>query len=1319
MDYQITTQRQRELLRELSQLVSDRVQAETHIESSYRSRETAAKSQYEADHQLATKRHAQRNDELQLDFESSQTRLTDGYDTELNSLSFEHTKTLEQLRRESQATLKKGKDEWTSAKLRATANFDAEKKKPTQQLAEFERELQSRWQTMEMLDQRVAKILKRRRVTVDHPISTPPHVPQNHQTSPIDRLQSAILRAHEALGKLEKNPAVRLIHFSRLASIFFIATIIMAYPSFLLNEKLQLADINDQTIQLAAVLAGATIFGLSLTAFWWVIAFPRVQRQTLNAFPPFAQWRAYAQVSFEHAHKSQRQVTEQQIAECATQRDHCLRAADAIWKELEQKTTAAYNARLKESEIKFRQQTEEARQTREKKNAELREQIPQALKLNDEEFANLSLHLREKLETRLGSSRQVRDHKWNELEKLWREGYLKFHSAVTKMNAFCDQRFPSWESVDWKCWKPTSEVLPALRFGEFIFSLNMLERGIPQEQRLAVEQSNFSLPSVLSYPECPSVLYESAGSGRERAVLSMQNIMMRLLTSTPAGKVRFTVLDPVGLGQNFSAFMHLADYDDRLITNRIWTEAAHINQRLIDLTEHMENVIQKYLRNEFQSIEEYNQFAGEVAEPFQILVIANFPANFTEETARRLVSIASSGARCGVYTLISIDTKMKMPRNFDLADLQQHAATLQWDGSEFAFKDDRMSQLPLKLDPPPTPEQFTELIRTVGSFATDAKRVQVPFATVAAQEGEWWSEDSRNQLSVAFGKAGANNLQHMKLGHGTSQHVLISGKTGSGKSTLMHALVVNFAIHYSPREIHFYLIDFKKGVEFKPYATYQLPHARVIAIESEREFGMSVLERLDHELKQRGDMFRKKGVQDVKGFRDAHPDYPLPRILLIIDEFQELFVQEDKIATDASLLLDRLVRQGRAFGIHVILGSQTLAGAYSLARSTLGQMAVRIALQCSESDAHLILSDDNTAARLLSRPGEAIYNDANGLIEGNHPFQVVWLGDQEREQYLQSICELAKQREIAVDPPVVFEGNVPANPVDNQELRQALSEVNTGTTAPRVWLGSAVSIKAATTLSFHQQTGANLLLVGQQESMALGILSNCLISLEATQPRIQQETKSGLSRFILLDGSRPDSASFGFWKQFAERVPLDIEVLLPAETENVITSIANELNRRLEVSDEMARPIFLTIFNLPRFRSLRKMDEFHSFQFTDDQDMQPKTDKQMAAILKEGPGVGIHTLIWCDNYNNVNRWIERSGLRDIEMRVLFQMNATDSSNLIDSPAASRLGQNRAMAYSESQGQCEKFRPYGEPHEKWITWVRQQLQNRSMNSPLAP
>src|SRR5207249_9560548 len=112
------------------------------------------------------------------------------------------------------------------------------------------------------------------------------------------------------------------------------------------------------------------------------------------------------------------------------------------------------------------------------------------------------------------------------------------------------------------------------------------------------------------------------------------------------------------------------------------------------------------------------------------------------------------------------------------------------------------------------------------------------------------------------------------------------------------------------------------------------------------------------------------------------------------------------------LLLDRLVRQGRAFGIHVLLGSQTIGGSSGLPRSTLGQMAVRIALQCSDADSQMILGDNNSAARLLTRPGEAIYNDVGGLVEGNSRFQGRGLPVENREGLLGRVRERTNRRNI-------------------------------------------------------------------------------------------------------------------------------------------------------------------------------------------------------------------------------------------------------------------------------------------------------------------
>src|SRR5262249_4825651 len=161
-----------------------------------------------------------------------------------------------------------------------------------------------------------------------------------------------------------------------------------------------------------------------------------------------------------------------------------------------------------------------------------------------------------------------------------------------------------------------------------------------------------------------------------------------------------------------------------------------------------------------------------------------------------------------------------------------------------------------------------------GESAKEAKRVEVPFEFVAPPPEQWWTADSRTGISVPLGRVGATKRQHLKLGQGTAQHVLIAGKTGSGKSTLLHALISNLSLLYSPQEVELYLIDFKKGVEFKTYASHELPHARVVAIESEREFGLSVLQRLDAELRGRGERFRLAGAQDLNSYRQTNGNAP-------------------------------------------------------------------------------------------------------------------------------------------------------------------------------------------------------------------------------------------------------------------------------------------------------------------------------------------------------------------------------------------------------------------------------------------------------------
>jgi DNA segregation ATPase FtsK/SpoIIIE, S-DNA-T family len=875
------------------------------------------------------------------------------------------------------------------------------------------------------------------------------------------------------------------------------------------------------------------------------------------------------------------------------------------------------------------------------------------------------------------------DVKIRALAQPWQDEVLPFFHALNDLEKTSTADFPSWSEETCATWTAPLEAPPAVRVGHCVVSAGTLPHA--PELKLP-DQGAFKVPFALGFPETASILIESEGSGGP-ATQALNSISLRLLASLPPGRASFVFIDPVGLGKDFAGLMHLTDYEETLIHHRIWTQSTQIEERLAELNDHIEKVIQIYLRNEYATITDYNAQAGAVPEKYRFLVIAGFPNAFSDAACKRLRSIASSGARCGVHLLMQQDTHQPPCEAALQTELTRACLRLTLENGIFTLVGAPAGAEQVVFDAPPAPDDAITLVHRIGKASIDSNRVQVPFASIAPPVDEVWSSDTTDELRVPIGRTGAKKFQMLAIGKGTRQHALVAGKTGSGKSTLFHVIITNLALWCSPEQVEFYLVDFKKGVEFKCYAARKLPHARVIAIESDREFALSVLQRLDSELKRRGELFRRVGSQDLASYKRSPGHEVLPRSLLLIDEFQEFFTEDDAVAQEASLLLDRIVRQGRAFGIHVILGSQTLGGAYTLARATLGQMVIRVALQCNETDAHLIMDDDNPAPRLLTRPGEGIYNDQAGALAANSPFQIVWLPEEERDALLDGVQQRAAREGTTLPGPIIFEGNSPADVRDNAELASARkSPPTTLPTAARAWLGAPNSIKGPTAALFRRQSGSHLLAVGQSAERTLSLLLISAASLAAEFP-------AGRAKFFIVD---PHAAPP--FKSLAARMPQEIRHIGPSEVAGVMTELAAELQARETDPSAEAAEIFVIVHDLQRLKSLRPDDEF---RFSSDPDTGPSPAQAFANLLTEGGPAGIHVLASIDTWNNVSRWIPRKLLAEFEMRVLFQMSANDSSNLIDSAAAASLGLHRALFHQENLGTLETFRPYAMPVEGWI------------------
>ena len=132
------------------------------------------------------------------------------------------------------------------------------------------------------------------------------------------------------------------------------------------------------------------------------------------------------------------------------------------------------------------------------------------------------------------------------------------------------------------------------------------------------------------------------------------------------------------------------------------------------------------------------------------------------------------------------------------------------------------------------------------------------------------------------------------------------------------------------------------------------------------------------------------------------------------------------------------------------------------------------------------------------------------------------------------------------------------------------------------------------------------------------------------------------------------------------------------------TAIAAEIKQRQESASDDQAPIYIFIYDIQRFRDLRKSDDdFGYTRYDEDKPMPPS--KLFSDVLRDGPPVGVHTIIWCDSVNNMNRTLDRQGMKEFENRILFQMSANDSSTLIDTPGGQQArGKSGALLQRGSE-----------------------------------
>ncbi|GAA9986590.1 hypothetical protein VN1000_05770 [Helicobacter pylori] len=338
------------------------------------------------------------------------------------------------------------------------------------------------------------------------------------------------------------------------------------------------------------------------------------------------------------------------------------------------------------------------------------------------------------------------------------------------------------------------------------------------------------------------------------------------------------------------------------------------------------------------------------------------------------------------------------------------------------------------------------------------------------REQEFWTKSSQFRVSVPVGWDINHKEVCFEIGE-AQNHTLICGCSGSGKSNFWHVLIQNLAFYYVPNEVQLFLLDYKEGVEFNAYADPAiLEHARLVSVASSVSFGVSFLSWLDKETKKRGELFKQFNVKDLSDYR-KHGE--MPRLIVVIDEFQVLFSDStNKEKERVEAYLNTILKKDRSYGVHLILATQTMHGT-DINKSLMAQIANRIALPMDAEDSESILSDD--VACELVRP-EGIFNN-NGGHKKYHTKMSIPKAPDEFTPFIKRIHKEFNQRNLAPIEHKIYNGETPLEMPNTLKVNEM-----------RLHLGKEVDYEQKDLIVEFESNESHLLVVSQDLSTRIALM---------------------------------------------------------------------------------------------------------------------------------------------------------------------------------------------------------------------------------------
>lgn len=562
-----------------------------------------------------------------------------------------------------------------------------------------------------------------------------------------------------------------------------------------------------------------------------------------------------------------------------------------------------------------------------------------------------------------------------------------------------------------------------------------------------------SIPLIFNLKDKGNILLNiNEENYSEDTVKFVNQVIIQFLLAFPANRITFCLID-IDNKMDFSKFKSLTRINNSILFNGIIRDDRQLENTIKDMEQTMYKINDDILSyNNCDDIYQYNRSFEANPQNVHLFVLVNFPSGMRDDTAKRVQKIVQNGNKSGIFSIIINNNACNLPQVYKAAEytqfienVKQHSLVINKTANGFRLDLNTENEFVPKTD------IYTPALNGIVDMLKDnaeSNRQKVVPLTQMFQEtdrianSEKGIPSSAEVLDIPIGARGGEiqNLLLKTTGDGSAHAVLIGG-TGSGKSNLLHTIIMSACYKYSPDELNVYLVDFKGGVEFKFYEankdkTKQIPHIKLTGLTSDLEDGVAILNNLHKELRHRENEFRNCHVEDIVQYTKLGKK--MPRLFVIIDEIQELFEQDDRLGQKAIDILREIFKKGRAFGINILWASQNIPKTPGLKDKVLSQIGNRISLRLNEPDDALDIKIDPKVVKNLNRPekGLGVINDiryGNDSIE----FRVAFAETSEnRQKYAQDIIEKwrAVTRDIAQEPLFIVGDDDESSPIDGSTI---------------------------------------------------------------------------------------------------------------------------------------------------------------------------------------------------------------------------------------------------------------------------------------------